>query len=902
VQVNKPNAYVPSANAKSVADVVQSSHPDVAGNANGDLKEQVWTANTVEGNLKAVATSTNAEPQDGAMDLAEVDLNFASPGALPLQFTRFYQSSWLGKSNLGPGWRVTPFVLEFQRPSWYDENGFMINAGQPVYKDSNKDTRLRSGGVRVVDLRSGGALDFNSSLQLSYGVDNIGNTVISLSGLDANGIPTFTSGQRQSGATLTQLSDSTRGYKLTTSDGAEMTFDYQGRLLTTKDKNGKVQTYAYDSTGALKTITDSASQVLTLNYDANAKLTSVTGPASEQVNYTYTPEGCLYRATHVRSGAYVQYSYNANCQLNRKTRFNGLDAFQTQPDLKGRQGVAMDARGNTANSSFTQDGTGTVRTTTTSDPLIADPAFQPSAKQMDRAGRVLMAKDATGATTSFGYDANSLAPNAINLPIAGRPTIKIERNELGQPTKLVDPGNVGAQDVTATYDPATKQLRTLTDPSGAVSELIYDANKRVQRARAKHNGVNVDTVYGYTASGAVQTVANPLGKTVSTIGRDTMDRVTSVTDATGVTIGYEYDALGRLWKVTDPRLSSKIEYVYDNFDRVIEVKTPAGSIFYSYDAVKGWLNSTTDILGRVTNYVRDPATGDILQVVEKVTGGTDRVTSMTRNRFGQLASLTPPGAAPITFNYDAIGRAVGTAEVSTVAPGAPKALDSDHADDNIPTYNTSHLFTWGAPDSDSGIAGYSYAFDAVPADTINTTSASAPWNNVTSGTHTFQVKAKSNNSLWGHVAVFHLIVLPMTPYEIWRRQQFTDSEVQLESVSGPLADPDNDGTKNLVEYVLSSSAKSSSTNVLPRVTIVSSHAVFTFKRNLSATDVTLKIEACDDLNSGSWSTIATKVGNGSWTAASGVNASEDGTGSVSVTDSVLSTNGNKRFLRLRADK
>ncbi len=902
VQVNKPNAYVPSASAKSVADVVQSSRPDMAGNAGGDLKEQVFTANTVEGNLKAVATSVNAEPQDGAMDLAEVDLSFASPGALPLQFVRFYQSSWLGKSNLGPGWRVTPFVLEFQRPSWYDDNGFMIHAGQPVYRDLNRDTRLRSGGVRVVDLRSGGALDFNSSLQLSYGVDNIGNTVISLSGLDSNGVPTFTSGQRQSGATLTQLTDTTRDYKLTTADGAEMTFDFQGRLLTTKDKNAKTQTYAYDTTGALKTITDSASQVLTLNYDANAKLVSVVGPASEQVNYTYTPDGCLYRATHVRSGAYVQYSYNANCQLNRKTRFNGLDAFQTQPDLKGRQGVAMDARGNTANSRFTQDATGTVRTTTTSDPLIADPAFQPTTKQMDRAGRVLMAKDATGATTSFGYDADSLAPNAINLPIAGRPTIKIERNELGQPTRIVDPGNVGAQDVTATYDPATKQLRTLTDPSGAVSEVIYDANKRVQRARSKLNGVNVDTVYGYAASGALRTITNPLGKTVSTFGRDALDRVTSVTDATGVMIGYKYDSLGRLWKITDPRLSSEIEYIFDDFDRVIEVKTPSGSIFYGYDPAKGWLNSTTDILGRVTSYERDPATGDILKVIEKVPGAADRVTSMTRTRFGQLASLTPPGAAPITFNYDSIGRAVGTAETSTVAPGAPKALDSDRATDGVATYNLNHRFTWGAPESDSGIAGYSYALDAAPADTINTTSASATWNNVTPGTHTFQVKAKSNDNLWGGVAVFRLIVLPMTPYEIWRRQQFTESDVQLDSVSGPIADPDNDGITNLMEYALNSSPNSGSIASLPKASLSGNRVAFTFRRNVSAVDLTLRVESAVRLFGFPWTNVATKTGNGPWIAAPGFAVSEEPDGSVSVSETSAVALPSRKFLRLSVAK
>ena len=381
VQVAKPNAYVPSATAKSVADVVQSSHPDVTGKPNGDLKEQVWSATTVEGGLKAVAASTKAEAQDGAINLAEVDLSFPSPGALPLQFVRYYQSSYLGRYCMGPGWRFTPFVLEFERPSWYDENGLMKNAGTKVYSDTQKNTRLRSGAVRVVDLRTGGVLDFQSSLELGYDVSNTGNVVITLAGLDASGLPTFTPGQRQGGATLAQLVDATdqRKYKLTSPDGAELTFDHEGRLLQTKDRNGKTQTYAWNAQGCLTTLTDQAAQTLTMAYDpVTMKLLSVTGPHSEVVNYTYTPEGCLLRATHARSTAFVEYRYNSNCQLDKKTRFNGLKAFESAPDLKGRAEAASDVRGNAASSTFTQDAVGSVRTTQTADPLVNDAAFMPA--------------------------------------------------------------------------------------------------------------------------------------------------------------------------------------------------------------------------------------------------------------------------------------------------------------------------------------------------------------------------------------------------------------------------------------------------------------------------------------------------------------------------------------------
>ena len=56
-----------------------------------------------------MATSLSANSQDGNVHLAVTDLSFASPGTLPLNFTRYYQSSWLGTNGLGQGWRATRY-------------------------------------------------------------------------------------------------------------------------------------------------------------------------------------------------------------------------------------------------------------------------------------------------------------------------------------------------------------------------------------------------------------------------------------------------------------------------------------------------------------------------------------------------------------------------------------------------------------------------------------------------------------------------------------------------------------------------------------------------------------------------------------------------------------------------
>ena len=758
VQVNSPNTYNPSVTASNVAAVVQSSRPDTAGNANGDIQQQIWTNSTSVGSLKAVSVHAKAEPMDGNMNLSEVDLSFASPGGLSLQLTRNYQSSWLGTTAMGRGWRYLPVELQFDRPSWFDENSLMLNAsGTPLFKFSTGDTGLRSGTIRVVDLSSGATLDFNSSLILGYAMDNVGNPSIAVSGL-TSGVPTFTPGQRQSGATLTQNA-SDLSYQLTTPDGNSFKFDHEGRLLAAQGKYGRKLNYSYDNANHLQFIMDDAFQMLSFAYDPTTNfIISVSGPAGEQVNYSYTTNGLLAKATHVRSGASVSYQYNTNSQLVGKTLFNGLAVIQAQTDLKGRANTNSDVRGNSLTRAFTQDRAGLVRTNETRDPLITDPQFVSKRRQHDRAGRLLASRGVTGAETSYGYDAGSMLPNTVTMPVAGRPPIKIQRDNFGKPVRISDPGNIGAQDVTAGYDPNTGQLLQTTDEAGRRTLLAYNDKHKVSHIQQTLNGQNVDVGFNYSGSGAISQIVNPLGITAVTINRDFLDRVISVKDATGVTVGYQYDNLGRLWKLTDPRLITPVLYIYDNFDRVTEIRMPSGTNYFYYDPIKGWLISQKDMLGRTTRYDRDPKTGDILQIVQIVPGGTNLVTVMSYDRFGNLASVTPPQSSTISYNYDAIGRQTGEAYTASGIPGAPIALKCNLATNGVATWKTNLIFSWSPPLTPVGVRGYSFALDNMPQNITNTILTNATVNNVTIGTHLFQVKAQGTNGMWGPTADFNLII------------------------------------------------------------------------------------------------------------------------------------------------
>ena len=94
-------------------------------------------------------------------------------------------------------------------------------------------------------------------------------------------------------------------------------------------------------------------------------------------------------------------------------------------------------------------------------------------------------------------------------------------------------------------------------------------------------------------------------------------------------------------------------------------------------------------------------------------------------------------------------------------PAAPPGLVCNLATNGVPTYYTNFVFSWSVPNSQNGIAGYSYALNQTPGDTVLTTTTSAAITGVSPGTNLFGVQAQSQGAygLWGPPAVFTLMVI-----------------------------------------------------------------------------------------------------------------------------------------------
>src|SRR5207237_1309765 len=94
------------------------------------------------------------------------------------------------------------------------------------------------------------------------------------------------------------------------------------------------------------------------------------------------------------------------------------------------------------------------------------------------------------------------------------------------------------------------------------------------------------------------------------------NRISSAQDNVGRTVGYTYDASGRLWKVTEP--AGKItEFGYDTSNRLTTIKDPRLITFLTnvYDPISGRVTQQTQVDGGIFQYAYtvDPGTGKVTQ-------------------------------------------------------------------------------------------------------------------------------------------------------------------------------------------------------------------------------------------------------------------------------------------------
>ncbi len=102
-----------------------------------------------------------------------------------------------------------------------------------------------------------------------------------------------------------------------------------------------------------------------------------------------------------------------------------------------------------------------------------------------------------------------------------------------------------------------------------------------------------------------------------------------------------------------------------------------------------------------------------------------------------------------------------------------------------------------------------------------------------------------------------------TPFDSWRFTWFTSDELTNNLISGDYADPDADGSPNLLEYAVGSNPRSSDAvpTLRPAMSSVWTQAVFVvyYSRRCDLADAALFLQACTNLLDGTWADASNLV-------------------------------------------
>lgn len=534
-------------------------------------------------------------------------------------------------------------------------------------------------------------------------------------------------------ATLAHNSDST--WTLTYRDNTKYNFSSPGQLTSIVDKNGNKLTAGYTTPANfagpnLTSLTDTQGRVTKFAYDPTTNnLTSITDPSGRTITYKTNSNGWLSSATDT-AGHATSYSYDSSGDLTQITDPDG-HVTKVAYDSTGRvlsvTRVTNNSTGAGDTTSYAYVTPGTTITGTSSgcpapgqgatafgQTVVTDPRGNKTTYCYDTHDRVFATYDAqghkrsntyspddnvtqfgapSGADTNVGYD-NQDRPFQAQLPVSSSsPTQKpaaygLQYNSGSThpylPDSSSDPqGNT----VSYGYDSA-QDLTSITDGLSSQNGLsfTYNSNGTVATSTdADHN----QTIYSYTGGNLTSIVAPTAtgGLGVTTLGYDSLSRLTSIKDgkgqtetitydgddrplketfADGSTITYTYDADGNLTQQVDS-VSGTSTYTYDNKNRITQEALPGGHTnTYAYDGNNN-LTSVTNPNG-TTTYGYD----NLNRLTSVQQPGQTGAITMAYNQDDRRTSIAYPNKVNITMGYDPAGHMLS--DVATGPGGAIASL------------------------------------------------------------------------------------------------------------------------------------------------------------------------------------------------------------------------------------
>lgn len=343
-------------------------------------------------------------------------------------------------------------------------------------------------------------------------------------------------------------------------------YDKYGNLVKETDPLGRSNTYSYDLAGQMTSAADPLGKITAYTYDPAGNITEITKPGGRKTSYGYDKN---YNVTSVTDpmGYVAKTVYDKDNRVTEETDALGQKESYTY-DKDSRVTSITDKRGFTTG--FDYDAHGNIQ-------VVTDKTGLKSHLEYDKNDNLTKVTDALGGVTTYGYDNMD---NLVTFTNAANKTTNYTYDLEGNLTSIKDPAGR-----TEKFDYDEKGILTgHTQASGKKTTYDYDKlNDLLEKSYqdAKGETSEKDVTYAYNSAG---------------------ERV-SMKDQTGKS-SYEYDALGRITKVTSGS-KKDVSYVYDDADNLQAIVYPDGTkISYEYD-LNDNLVKLTDRNRKVTTYKHD---------------------------------------------------------------------------------------------------------------------------------------------------------------------------------------------------------------------------------------------------------------------------------------------------------
>jgi len=491
----------------------------------------------------------------------------------------------------------------------------------------------------------------------------------------------------------------------------QLIYDEQQRLASIKDSHGYEITFNYNEQSFITDALLPDGQRVHYQYDNFQRLSAVVFPDGSNENYLYEDPNYPYLLTAIvdtNGEKYAQWEFDAQGRAISSQHAGGTD----RTEIEYADGVShvSNEHGHVKSVYFSAtDGriTKIVGESCSTDGVNSEITFSGSNPVS------IMEKD--GATTRIGYQGKKVRytqaafglpeaattyytwhpeydvlteasfPNSskVSFQYGSNGRLEQKKHSWGSTHRIwnysynddgllesVDGPRSDVEDITRFYYDDQRQLATVENALGHRTEILaYDASGRVTQIKDE-NGVitqfsydargrvlsqstsNLETNFTYSSLGLLQTIHSP--DTVLHYEYDAARRLTTVADANGNRLEYEYDLAGNITQSTikdaESNVKNQQQTVYDKLNRVHQRISAS-------DAV--WQNQY-DTLGNLIKLI-DPAENTssvIFDVLKRPTQQKDQLEkpqNFQYNSMGQVTAVSDALGRTTTYKYNGFG-------------------------------------------------------------------------------------------------------------------------------------------------------------------------------------------------------------------------------------------------------